>query len=182
MKDLDFKNFFENLNFDTKEPKQGHRERFINKMQPKNSSKKPRKLWSPVLGVAASFTIAAILLGSLFTPQLFDDNSDLASISYEMKQTEEFYSGLVKQELNALNEQKSPETNAIISDALFQMDKLEKEYQKLRKDLTQSGKDKRVIHAMISNFQQRIDLLTNVLNQIEELKILKTKNHENNII
>ena len=52
----------------------------------------------------------------------------------------------------------------------------------LKDDLIDSGKDNRVIHAMIQNFQQRIDLLNNVLTQIENIKTLKNQNHENNII
>ena len=182
MKDQDFKNIFEGLNFDIEEPKQGHKNRFAKKLQAQNKNVKPKRLWSPILGIAASFTIVILLVASLFKPQLFTNNADLAGISFEMKQTEEFYSGLIKQELNALNKEKSAETEAIIKDALFQIDKLEKEYQKLRKDLSRSGKDKRVIHAMISNFQQRIDLLNSVLNQIEELKTLKNKNYESTII
>ena len=52
-------------------------------------------------------------------------------------------------------------------------------YEKLKLDLTSSGEDKRVIYAMITNFQNRIDLLENVLEQIEEIKQLKNSNNEN---
>ena len=45
-----------------------------------------------------------------------------------------------------------------------------------------SGKDKRVIHAMIQNFQQRIDLLSEVLEQIENIKSLNNQNYESNTI
>ena len=41
-------------------------------------------------------------------------NSELASISPEMKQTQEFYTGLITKELNAINAEKTPETEAII--------------------------------------------------------------------
>ena len=64
-------------------------------------------------------------------------------------------------------------------DALFQIELLEQNYIKLKQDLTASGNDKRVINAMISNFQDRINILNNVLNQIEELKSTKIEQNEN---
>ena len=56
---------------------------------------------------------------------------------------------------------------------------LEEDYEALRLDLTESGDDKRVIYAMITNFQNRIDLLQNVLEKIEEIKQLKQNSDEN---
>ena len=99
-----------------------------------------------------------------------------------MKQTQEFYSSVIRQELAALQEQKSPETEAVINDALAQLDILEKDYENLKKDLDKSGQDKRVIYAMITNFQQRIDLLKTVLEKVNDIQNLKNTNHESNII
>ena len=52
----------------------------------------------------------------------------------------------------------------------------------MENDLLESGNDKRVIHAMIQNFQQRIDLLSEVLEQIENIKSLNNQNYESNTI
>lgn len=179
-----FEELFEGLNFDVEEPHNGHRERFYRKLEKSGSSKKSkvRKLWTPFIGIAAGFLLALFLAGQFFGNDLQAKNSDLASISPEMKQTQEFYTGVITRELNTLSKENSPETRAIVNDALIQMQKLEKEYDGLKKDLLESGKDQRVIYAMIQNFQQRIDLLNNVLNKIENIKELKTKPHENNII
>lgn len=186
MKNQEFDELLEGLNFDIEEPHTGHRERFSRKLQQagKASEKKGkiRRLWTPVISIAASFLLAFFLLGQFLGNNVAAKNVDLASISPEMKQTQEFYSGLISRELNTIHAQKTPETEAIINDALLQMEKLENEYEDLKKDLANSGKDKRVIHAMIQNFQQRIDLLNNVLTQIENIKSLKNQTHENNII
>ncbi|MCG9972018.1 DUF4179 domain-containing protein [Christiangramia crocea] len=186
MKNNNFDELFEGLNFDIEEPHSGHKERFLKKLEKKSSAPQKKgkvlRLWAPVIGIAASFLLAFFLLGELWGPQSMAKNSDLASISPEMKQTQEFYTSMITKELNAINAEKTPETEAIINDAMVQMEKLEKEYQDLRNDLVKSGRDNRVIHAMIQNFQQRIDLLNNVLTQIENIKTLKNQNHENNII
>lgn len=185
MKTNDLNDEFRGLDFDIAEPEAGHRERFLQKLEQSQQkapqrSTKVRTLWAPFIGVAASLAVAFMLFGGIFNSPA--KAGDLASVSPEMKQTQEFYSSLIETELNQLKEEKSPETKAIIQDAMTQMEKLETEYAKLKKDLLESGQDKRVIYAMITNFQQRIDLLKKVMNQIEEIKTLKKQSNENNII
>jgi archaellum component FlaC len=63
-----------------------------------------------------------------------------------------------------------------------QLERLDEEYKKLKVDLSKSGKDKRVVFAMVSNLQQRIDLLNDVLTQIEEIKELKNYKNESTVI
>ena len=45
-------------------------------------------------------------------------------------------------------------------------------YDQLKSDLANSGQDKRVVYAMINNFQNRIDLLQQVLEHIDAIKNL----------
>lgn len=77
-----------------------------------------------------------------------------------------------------LNNERSPLTEQIITDAIEQIQLLENDYQKLKTDLTESGNDQRVINAMISNFQSRIEILNTVLEQIETIKELKFNTNE----
>jgi len=158
-------------------PKEGHQLRFMNKLNAQSQKKKTVKVNWKSLSIAASFLI---LIGIGFTmypnPQA---ETDLASVSPEMAQTQNFFTSTIQAELANLEKEESPHTRGIVDDALVQMDNLENEYEKLKKDLAKSGNDKRVIHAMISNFQNRITLLENVLLQIEEIKTLKTNINEN---
>ncbi|MDT0685803.1 DUF4179 domain-containing protein [Autumnicola psychrophila] len=186
MKKDNIEELFRDVDFDTSEPHDGHRERFLEKLKDENFSakKKPRvrSLWATFLGIAAGLALLVFLGGTYFNYQALGSSLDLASVSPEMKQTQEFYTSLIENELKEIQEEKSPETEAIVKDALAQMAKLDTEYEELKRDLLKSGKDKRVIHAMINNFQQRIDLLNTVLTQIEEIKLLKNNSHENYII
>lgn len=175
--------FFKDLDLDVAEPKEGHQERFKEKLQKRNSTGKAgkiRMLLSPLLGVAAAVLLIVLLAGTSFGS--LTDKGDLAGISPEMKETQQFYTNLIKTELAKLEAANSPETEKLVNDALAQMDKLDLDYERLKKDLKKSGQDKRVIFAMISNLQQRIDILTNVMDQIEKIKELKNPNNENNII
>lgn len=174
---------FENLknDFDTEMPSTGHEHRFLNKLKAQGESgvikmKSSRNLWRPLIGVAAS----VVLLISVFIGFQKDDNlNDLASISPEMANTQSFFTNVIAEELDKLESETSPEVQILIKDAMNQMQILEKEYEKLKRNLSESGEDQRVIYAMISNFQNRIEVLQNVLQQIEQVKQLKNNNYEN---
>lgn len=187
MENKELNGFFRDLDFDIAEAPEGHQERFLEKLkkhqfQPGSSRGKLRMLWMPILAVAASLLILFMLTGNLTGFQISNSKGDLAAISPEMKETHEFYTSLIKTELTRLDEVKSPETEAVVNDALKQLEKLDSDYMELKKDLVKSGQDKRVIFAMVSNLQQRIDVLNNVLSRIEKINELKNPTNENNFI
>ena len=182
MEKNNLEHLFETLKneFDVEEPNAGHELRFLSKL--KGEETKVIKLktsrfsfWKPLTAIAAALVIGL----SIFTlVQQKSEVSDLASVSPELSKTQEFFTTAIAKELSTLNSERSPETEQIINDALKRIDQLEKDYEKLKIDLTESGDDKRVIYAMISNFQNRIDLLQSVMAQIEEVKQLKQNNNE----
>ncbi|CAM4301086.1 hypothetical protein [Gillisia limnaea] len=181
----DIENLFRNQDLDIAEPALGHQERFLEKLReqsPHSNNGKLRALWTPILAVAAGLLLIIMLAGNLTGFGITNNPGDLANVSPEMKETQLFYASLIKTELARLNDLKSPETEAIVKDALAQMEKLDLDYEKLKKDLVKSGQDKRVIFAMVSNLQQRIDILNNVLSKIEEINQLKNPKNENNYI
>ncbi|MGW1456340.1 DUF4179 domain-containing protein [Salegentibacter agarivorans] len=188
MKKDNINELFKELDFDNKEPASGHKARFLRKLEEQNgktnnSGSRPHKrsIWAPMLSVAAILAIAFMVFAGFFNENTRRNSGELASVSPEMKETQQFYTQLIKTELATLETENTPETEAIVNDALTQLEKLETEYEKLKKDLQNSGKDKRVIYAMISNFQQRINLLNEVLEQIENIKTLKNQSDENYI-
>lgn len=172
---------FEDLDFDIHEPPKGHQQRFLQKLKEQEPAPKGklRALYMPVMAIAASVLLAVMVTGISLNSGIFSSSADLANVSPELTETQQFYSSVIKSELAKLEAAKSPETEAVINDALAQLEKLDKDYEKLKKDLRTSGQDKRVIFAMISNFQQRIDLLNDVLSRIETINELKNPQYEN---
>ena len=175
---------FDNLKgeFDVNEPNKDHDLRFLDKLKANNvvvnDSKKSSGInWKLFLAIAASVVIC---LSVFMTLQNEPEALDLASVSPELSETQNFFTATIENELKKLNKERSPLTEQIITDALEQIQVLETNYQNLKTDLTESGNDKRVIYAMITNFQNRIDILTTVLEQIEIIKELKSNTNENN--
>ncbi|MBC3758769.1 hypothetical protein H7U19_10170 [Hyunsoonleella sp. SJ7] len=174
---------FENLKeeFDVETPSVDHEQRFLNKLQTNSgprlveAPKQRRRLWKPLIGVAASIVLLiALTLGAPKTNEI----RDLASVSPEMAEAQNFFSATISEELNKLNAESDPNAQVLIQDAIKRLNMLEKEYQNLKMDLTESEEDKRVIYAMISNFQTRIDILQRTLLEIEHVKQLKSSSNE----
>ncbi|MDZ7612796.1 MAG: DUF4179 domain-containing protein [Flavobacteriaceae bacterium] len=167
--------------FDVQEPEAGHFERFKEKLEAVKPVQGKGRLISllPWLMAAAS---VLLLITISFAAINGKKGSELADISPEMKETQGFFESTIVKEMASIQKIKTPENEKIIEDGLQQMNKLEVNYEILKQELKLSGQDKRVIYAMISNFQQRIEILQNIMLQLEELEeINKQKVKINNV-
>ncbi|WP_456437599.1 hypothetical protein [Psychroserpens sp.] len=170
--------------FDIDMPNSGHQNRFLEKLKQQNTiayiSPQKTSYWKPFMAVAASL----VLCFSIFTfmQQQEPEIKDLASVSPELSRTQDFFTLAIQNELATLEAERSPETEELVNDALKQLQVLEANYEKLKKDLTESGDDKRVVYAMISNFQNRIEVLEHVLENIEEVKQFKKDEPNHNTL
>jgi len=174
---------FDNLKgqFDIESPQTNHEQRFLDQLKARDNMSTQVKNssgfnWKPFLAIAASILICFGIYSAIPSEP---ETLDLASVSPEMSETQDFFTVTIENELKKLNKERSSLTEPIITDALVQIQQLETDYQKLKTDLTESGKNQRVIYAMISNFQTRIDILNSVLEQIETVKQYKSNSNEN---
>ena len=183
MKRDNIEKLFDDLknDFDVEIPSIQHTQKFLNKLNNRgglhvNESRiQRRRLWYSLSGIAASI----VLMISLFTlDQKTDSSRDLASVSPQMAETQDFFTNTINHELEKIKNESNADAQLIIKDAFFRIKKLEKDYESLTYDLPVSGNDSRVIYAMISNFQSRIDILKNALEQINIVKQLKNKTNE----
>lgn len=175
--------WFKDQDFNTTELPNGHRDRFLERLEKTTAVEKVVAIdrdgkndpiatknnwlkWSLVAGLALVIGLAGFTLTS--TPE-----NDLASVSPEMANAQDFFSNTITQELNKLESQKNPETERLIADTKAQLQVLENDYKDLKLDLEMSGNSRKVIAAMIQNFQNRIALLEVALEHIEAIKKLK---------
>ena len=168
--------------FDIAQPDDGHELRFLNKLKENQTEEKPvKKLdwWKPLASAAA---ILLVVFAGYATIKPAKDGAELAAVSPEMAKTQDFFTKAIEEELYNINEARTPETHKLVEDALVQLEILEKDYKQLTEDLATSGEDKRVIYAMISNFQARIDLLNTVLQEIESIKKIKNDGYEDQLL
>ena len=161
--------------FDIEVPTIGHFNRFESKLNKTIAPKRRFRILSYVAVAASIVLLFGVWIGTSFS----NKGMELAGISSEMEETQSYFVSVIKTELETIEKERNKETEHLINDALIQLNKLENQYKSLTLELKESTEDKRIIYAMISNFQQRIDILQSLLIQIEDVKQLKTQNDEN---
>ncbi len=167
--------------FDTEEPRGEHQQRFLEKLQASQglvSIQKKKNTWWRSLSIAAS---VAILLGISYSMLNTSPTIDqqVAKISPEVSQTQFHFASLIDEQVKHLESESTPETQKIIDDTMVQLKKLDANYKILEQDLLNGGNSNLILSAMITNFQTRIDLLQDVLDQVSTIKNLKNYNDAN---
>ena len=184
MKKENLEELFENLKgtFDIEEPATGHQQRFLDKLNTKTDGvvqlQPKKKSWWKPLSIAASVAIIFTIGFSLFNAKPTIEEQ-VAEISPEVSQTQFYFASLIEEQVKALESESTPKTRKIVDDTMLQLKKLEADYSRLEQDLLNGGNSKLILSAMITNFQTRIDLLQDVLNQIDTIKNLNTYDDEN---
>mgnify|MGYP007114248969 FL=1 len=167
--------------FDLEQPRTGHQNRFLDKLNPSQErvfKQNTRfRTWGP-LSIAASMALV-VFLGFKFLLPGPSIQQQIVLIAPEVSNAHFYFASLIEQQLQRLNEDKSPENRQLVDDALVQLRRLENDYKKLEENLVNGGDPKIILNASINNFQTRIDLLNYVLRQVESIKNLKKNNDEN---
>lgn len=159
--------------FDVYELKSGHTDRFLQKLE-KRQKPKIKGFSIQKWMIAASILL---LVGLAFSYVRYDRLQSLQND--EVQQSERYFSMIIQDEIQDIKKENTTETNKVFEDALHQIQDLEIAYQKLVKDY-RVNKDKFILNAMIENFQQRIEILQFVKQQIKEIKQTKTYHNEEN--
>lgn len=167
--------FFKNNReaFDLTEPNIGHFERFKAKLEKIDEAPK-KKGGAPwyILAVAASVLLFFGYWMGNYNQNVVNKGLELAEVSPEMEETQNFYLATIQKEVEEIRTKKTTANQKIIDDAFIQLEILETNYRKLTLELKESNADKRVIYAMITNFQNRLQILQNLMDQLEEFEAL----------
>lgn len=169
-------NFFSENDFDIHEPIINHEARFLQKIQQKKKTTSFSWKW---MSIAASIILfIGFNLGSMYQTQQYD----LGSVSPKMKEAQHFFVATINQELNEVEKYRNIETESIIEDALDKIQDLEEDYEIFKLELETQENERHILQRMIANYQQRLDILKNLLLQLESFKEIKTVTKYDEII
>ncbi|NRA93741.1 MAG: hypothetical protein HRU26_13880, partial [Psychroserpens sp.] len=96
--------------FDIETPKEDHHVRFLDKLDRDSVKKSNGFNWKPFLSIAASVLIGLSLFTGLNNNE---EETDLASVSPEYAEAQDFFTSIIQSELKKLNEERSPFTENI---------------------------------------------------------------------
>jgi cytoskeletal protein RodZ len=166
--------------FDTAEPAEGHRQSFLAKLEASPeamaTTKRKRFGWKSLSIAAAMLLLCS--LGYLFLYTTPSVQQQVSEISPEITNTEFYFTNVVEDQVKKLHKESTPETQKLIADTMIQLRKLDQDYKKMEQDLLNGGNSKLILSAMITNFQTRLDLLNEVMEQIENIKNFKNYKNE----
>lgn len=92
----------------------------------------------------------------------------LSDISPDFKKVEDYYLASINLEITRL--EINDENKELIDSFLKQLAALDKEYQRLNKEITESGISEEMVNAMIENLKLRVELLSKLKRKLSELK------------
>ncbi len=166
------------LHYDIHEPSIGHFNRFQAKLKQQEKPKKKQN-WYKYIAIAASLLLF-ISIGFKSINKA-NQSTDLSSISPKMEDTQNYFTAVIHQELKKIEKIQNPTNQKIINDALLQIQVLEDDYKSQKIALSINSKNKNVIYAMVNNYQKRIEVLQNLLNELNKFNNIKKTYHENSI-
>jgi arginine decarboxylase-like protein len=160
--------------FDFEEPTIGHFDRFQLRLEKETNTKrpffkKPTKTFFRTIAVAASFVL---IFAVVFAKNNADKGVELADVSPKMEETQTYFASVIREEIKKVSKVKTEKNSKIIDDAFARLNTLEDNYKELTFDLKENNNNKQIIFAMINNFQQRIEVLENLLNDLDDFKEL----------
>jgi hypothetical protein len=176
--DNNLKQLFENQSdWDFEVPNSGHQERILAKLRKQQPGTKKNRNWIP-LSIAASLVFG---LGLLYFMNQPNSAEKTVAFSPQVQETHDYFSSIISNELATLKKQETPQSKALIKDALKEMESLEKDYKNLKEEIAKNGENKQIVYAMITNMQTRISFIKSVLDQVESINNLKINKDENAI-
>jgi hypothetical protein len=162
-------------NFDTFEPDNGHFERFQNKINGKNNRRfdVSLSLYLKMASVAAILIIAILVSFKYYRenyakPVQQQKSIALGDVSPEYKEVELYLKSNVDQKLNEFENLSCSKQDDQIKTVLDELKELDQTYQELQKELENNENDQRIIDAMIDCYQNKIELLNQVISQVNK--------------
>jgi septal ring factor EnvC (AmiA/AmiB activator) len=157
-------NFFNQNEFDIHEPHSGHLHRFQKRLQATQPKKRTSWKW---MSIAAS---VVLLIGFGLGNMAANQPVDLGTISPKMAEVQNYFVNTIDREIKEIESSRNLQTEDIIERALDDLEELEDQYKTFVEELTKNGQQRKIINAMISNYQQRLEILQKTLEQIEIVK------------
>ncbi|MFD0963743.1 hypothetical protein [Pseudofulvibacter geojedonensis] len=171
---------------DTEEPSAHHRDKFLKKLQQNEAKKanvKTNKKWWQY-SVAAVFILSvgfAVL--NMFQQDVTEEvvTTEHSKLPQEVVNIQFYMEESIRKELAKIELERNSDTEAIIEAAFKQLDFLEAEQKNIQEKL-KLNYDKRLVKSLIDNFNYRVQLLENVMQQIEISKEITNNNQEYEVI
>ncbi len=160
--------------FDQAEPPDGHFERFQYKLADASHRGKRGINLRTILRVAAVILIIVAVSFSVnyfnLLPDALVKESTASELPSELKDVEVYYTSLTGEKLQQIEHLSTSkeETERIRKQAMLEVDQLESSTRELQQEYIASGKNERVLDAIVNNYRIISSLLDHIINELSE--------------
>jgi hypothetical protein len=166
------------LLLDSDQPRKGHEDRFLQKLERLPGQKPVRRIrFRHALQVAAS--VAIILTSAIVLVRQDKSGNKVAQqeIPAAVMEAEVYYVSQVDERYNEIREFDfdDAEEKALLLD---EMKDLESYHKQLMKDLEANPDDDRVVSALIRHYQLKLEVMDQIITQLNQVKSETSENHE----
>lgn len=173
----DIRELFKDAKATNEKMPENHQKRFLEKLE-KALPKKRKNRFSWLQMAASLVLLLGLGFGAYhyFQPEKpievattkTAEIKTLGDVSPALKKVEDYYLASINLELSKM--EYTPETKAVFDGYLLQLNELDKEYQRLSVELTESGPSELTVNALIDNLKFRLNLLHRLRTQLNELQ------------
>lgn len=166
------------MQLDSDRPREGHEERFLQKLDRLPDAPVRRIRFRHALQVAASLAIiltsAVVLLRQLGS----EDQMAAKEIAPAVMEADYYYASQVDAKYDQISEFsfENEEEKTVL---LNELKGLESYHQQLMDDLEANPDDDRVINALIRHYQVKLEVMDQIIIQLNQVKSETSENHEN---
>jgi hypothetical protein len=155
--------------FDTVEPPKGHRDRMRQRLQ---EEKDPvilkitrSQFWAAAAAIALVLTTTWWIMNT--GKEVMEDRNELSlsELGQEMAQVETYYLQTISEKKELIASSDSDEM--LVQSFFSELERLEEEYDELKKELARYPANERIIDSMINNYRMRIDILESLLERLQ---------------
>jgi hypothetical protein len=161
--------------FDDEHPREGHEERFLQKLYSRGERKIPLR---HILQIAAS--IAILVTSGIILVRVSKSGDKVArqEIPASMMEADIYYTSQMDARYDQIRDFdfNSDEEKTVLLDELKDLDDYQ---QKLMSDLQANPDDDRVINALIRHYQLKLEVLDQIILQLNQIKSETSPAHEN---
>ena len=163
------------------EPSEGHFQRFEAKLENDQSRKKVIQNAWPFLKIA-SIVIIVLLSANLAVYLLPGKKTTSRQIeNREMNETVNFYTVRINSGMSQLKQMADQGIGSELELAQVkkEMDEMDQVHRDLQEEYSKNPDDERVINAMIEYYQTKLNIINTIKSDLENIKTIKNKSHEN---
>ncbi len=163
------------------EPMEGHFERFEARLQKASKPNFYIRI-QPFLKIAAMvvFVLLAVNQARIYFFPEPKETLSLGSISEEYREVEFYYTNSIQLGMNQWEKLKDEGLVTVSDQQMMQkeQEEFDQMYQKLLEDLKANPNDERVINALLEYYQARMNIITIIINKLQEVKQQKISKNE----